>query len=206
MNYEADDAYDDKEEEYHGIPWQLGGLLTLGLLTGCLGLYGYFAGEAKAAEAPLTPTLPPGASAPLTATIAPFVRDISCLQPHIPSRPADLTFAGVYFFPGELDSSPAQQEGRANFYGGGESLDPMTGSGEPFDPDALTAASWFYPMGTKLEVTDEQNGASVIVRVNDRGPDRVDYPDVIIDLTRGAMKKLDPNAESAQVAITPLCH
>ncbi|HUD19895.1 MAG TPA: septal ring lytic transglycosylase RlpA family protein [Patescibacteria group bacterium] len=179
MNYEADDAYDDKEEEYHGIPWQLGGLLTLGILTACIGLGGYFASQVKA--------------------------DGAVCPPQMPSRPADLTFAGVYFFPGELDSSPARQEGRANFYGGEENLDEFTGSGEPFNPDALTAASWFYPMGTELQVTDEQNGASVTVRVNDRGPDRVDYPDVIIDLTRGAMAKLDPNAQSARVKITPVC-
>lgn len=47
-----------------------------------------------------------------------------------------------------------------------------TASGEPFDPAALTAASWHHPFGTRLEVTNLSTGESVEVRVNDRGPAR----------------------------------
>lgn len=43
-----------------------------------------------------------------------------------------------------------------------------TASGEPFDPNDYTAAHRTMAFGTKLIVT--YNGASVVVRVNDRGP------------------------------------
>jgi rare lipoprotein A (peptidoglycan hydrolase) len=45
-----------------------------------------------------------------------------------------------------------------------------TANGETFDPDQLTAAHRTLPFGTKLRVTNEKTGKSVIVRVNDRGP------------------------------------
>lgn len=45
-----------------------------------------------------------------------------------------------------------------------------TASGEPYDPDELTAASKIYPIGTTLLVTNPATGKSVKVRVNDRGP------------------------------------
>lgn len=43
-----------------------------------------------------------------------------------------------------------------------------TASGEPFDPDAMTAAAWDYPFGTTLEVVYQ--GTTVEVVVTDRGP------------------------------------
>lgn len=45
-----------------------------------------------------------------------------------------------------------------------------TASGELFNPDALTCASWRYPLGTLLRVTNIRNHKTVVVRVNDRGP------------------------------------
>ena len=45
-----------------------------------------------------------------------------------------------------------------------------TANGETFDPNQLTAAHRTLPFGTKLRVTNEKTGKSVIVRVNDRGP------------------------------------
>lgn len=45
-----------------------------------------------------------------------------------------------------------------------------TANGETFDPNLLTAAHRTLPFGTKLRVTNEMTGKSVIVRVNDRGP------------------------------------
>jgi rare lipoprotein A len=38
------------------------------------------------------------------------------------------------------------------------------------DPGALTAAHRTLPFGTKVRVTNKQNGRSVIVTINDRGP------------------------------------
>jgi len=45
-----------------------------------------------------------------------------------------------------------------------------TTSGEKFDNNKYTAAHKKFPFGTKLKVTNEANGKSVIVEVNDRGP------------------------------------
>ncbi|NUT41703.1 MAG: septal ring lytic transglycosylase RlpA family protein [Thermoactinospora sp.] len=54
----------------------------------------------------------------------------------------------------------------ASFYG-----DPqMTASGEQFDPTAMTAAHKSLPLGSKVRVTNPNNGDSVTVRINDRGP------------------------------------
>jgi rare lipoprotein A len=59
--------------------------------------------------------------------------------------------------------------GECTWYGPGFAGHP-TASGEPFDPNALTAASPWLPFGTQLKVTDLLTGLSVQVRVNDRGP------------------------------------
>ena len=46
----------------------------------------------------------------------------------------------------------------------------QTANGEIFDMNKLTCAHKTLPFNTKLEVTNEDNGKSVVVRVNDRGP------------------------------------
>lgn len=45
-----------------------------------------------------------------------------------------------------------------------------TANGETFNMHAMTAAHKTLPFGTELRVTNEQNGESVVVRINDRGP------------------------------------
>lgn len=71
----------------------------------------------------------------------------------------------------------------ASFYGEGQ----MTASGEPFNPSALTAAHKTLPMGSKVRVTNKNNGRSVIVRINDRGPYAGGR---CLDLSTAAMKKV----------------
>jgi rare lipoprotein A len=67
-------------------------------------------------------------------------------------------------------------------------------NGKRFDPDKLTAASWFYPLGTKIRVTRTSPTGrihSVLVTITDRGPDRELVRDGrIIDLARAAFKRL----------------
>ena len=46
----------------------------------------------------------------------------------------------------------------------------QTANGEIFDMNKLTCAHKSLPFGTLLKVTNEDNGNSVVVRVNDRGP------------------------------------
>jgi len=52
------------------------------------------------------------------------------------------------------------------------------------------AASPDYEKGTKLKVTNIVNGKSVIVTVNDYGPDRSIHPERVIDLDRVAFQKI----------------
>jgi rare lipoprotein A len=59
----------------------------------------------------------------------------------------------------------------------------LTASGEAFNADALTAAHKTLPLGSLVRVTNEATGASVLVRINDRGPY---HGDRCLDLTSGA--------------------
>lgn len=66
-----------------------------------------------------------------------------------------------------VSSAPMTTE--ASWYGYECTEHPMA-NGQPFDPQAYTAASWDYPLGTVLRVTDRENGLPVYVTVTDRGP------------------------------------
>ena len=57
-----------------------------------------------------------------------------------------------------------KREGTWRKYGG------RMANGKIFDDTKLTCASWDYPFGTKLKITNTENGKSVIVEVTDRGP------------------------------------
>lgn len=61
------------------------------------------------------------------------------------------------------------ERGLASYYGEAFRGRP-TASGEPFSPDAMTAAHRTLRFGTWVEVTREDTQARVRVRVNDRGP------------------------------------
>ena len=63
----------------------------------------------------------------------------------------------------------------------------VTSSGERFDPNAMTAASKTLPLGSHVVVTNPQNGKSVTVRINDRGPLRRGRN---LDLSKAAAQKL----------------
>ncbi len=73
--------------------------------------------------------------------------------------------------------------GTATWYGWAD-WGNSTASGEKFNPNAMTCASPWLPFGTMLKVTLLENGRSVVVRVNDRGP----FGGGVIDLTEGAAK------------------
>lgn len=67
------------------------------------------------------------------------------------------------------------------------------------------AASPDYPKGTKLKVTALHNNKSVIVTVNDYGPDRDKFPERVIDLDSEAFKVLaSPRAGVIDVKVEPL--
>lgn len=79
------------------------------------------------------------------------------------------------------------QRGKASFYGRKFS-GRKTASGERHNPNDFTAAHRTLPFGTKVRVTNFNNGKSVVVRVNDRGP----WGDKkrVVDLSRAAAKAI----------------
>ena len=87
-----------------------------------------------------------------------------------------------------LPTSGAPVCGPASWYGGGERLGRLTASGERFDPAQLTCASWDYPLGTRVQVTNLASGRTICVRVNDRGPAQRLHR--LIDLSRAAFAQL----------------
>ncbi|MGO8867450.1 MAG: septal ring lytic transglycosylase RlpA family protein [Alphaproteobacteria bacterium] len=77
----------------------------------------------------------------------------------------------------------------ASWYGGRE-RGRRTASGERFDPRGLTAASRPLPPGSVVRVTRPDTGASVVVRINDRGPAKRYVATRLLDLPRGAIMRL----------------
>ena len=68
-------------------------------------------------------------------------------------------------------NSASAQSGMASMYGSGDGYGgKRTASGERMNPGSLTAAHRSLPFGTKVRVTNRNNGRSVVVRINDRGP------------------------------------
>lgn len=63
-----------------------------------------------------------------------------------------------------------------------------TANGELFDMHQLTAAHRSFPFNTKVRVTNLDNGKSCVVRVNDRGPFKLER---IMDLSFGAAEVLE---------------
>jgi rare lipoprotein A len=87
-----------------------------------------------------------------------------------------------------LPSSQGYRErGVASWYGPGFH-EVRTSTGEPYDMYAMTAAHKTLPLPCYVRVTNLQNGRSIVVRVNDRGP-FVNHR--IIDLSYTAAAKLD---------------
>jgi rare lipoprotein A len=76
--------------------------------------------------------------------------------------------------------------GTASWYG--QDFDGLlTANGEVFDKDRITAAHPTLPLPSLVRVTNLENGRSLEVRVNDRGPFVVDR---LIDLSQAAARKL----------------
>ena len=95
------------------------------------------------------------------------------------------------------------QSGEASTYGWGEKLNKHTANGEVFNPMDLTAASYQYPANSMVKVIDKKTGKSVVVRINDLGPNkRLNRP---IDLSQGAWRALGYNRPGlTEVDIEPI--
>jgi rare lipoprotein A len=89
----------------------------------------------------------------------------------------------------------------ASWYGPGYD-GHRTASGERFDPNRLTAASKTLPLGSTVRVTNLENGRSVNVEVNDRGPHARSRS---LDLSPAAAQKIKLSDDGvARVKITPV--
>lgn len=73
-----------------------------------------------------------------------------------------------------------------------------TANGKKFDNDKYTAAHKKLPFGTKVKVTNETNGKSVIVEINDRGPFIKARE---IDLSKRAFMDIATNKKSGVVIV-----
>jgi rare lipoprotein A len=90
------------------------------------------------------------------------------------------------------------QTGRASWY----DLEAKTASGEAMDGEALTAAHPSLPFGSKVRVANLDNGRSVVVRINDRGPFGNGR---IIDVSRAAAEQLGMiGTGTARVSVSPV--
>lgn len=78
------------------------------------------------------------------------------------------------------------EEGLANFYSDNFQGKKM-GNGDSYDKNKLTASHKKYPFGTKVKVTNIENGKSVIVTVTDRMAEK---NPAVIDVTRRAAEEL----------------
>jgi rare lipoprotein A len=85
-----------------------------------------------------------------------------------------------------IETGAVFQRGTASWYGPGLH-GRRTASGETFNSSDMTAAHRSLPFGTRLRVVNEENGRSVVVRVNDRGPFARQR---VIDLARGPAQAL----------------
>jgi len=98
---------------------------------------------------------------------------------------------------GKLDAAPTgkfTRNGTASFYSkSSPGIRQTTANNETFDDNALTCAMWGVAFDRMIKVTNLENGKSIIVRVNDRGPhERFVRAGRIVDLTERAFALLSP--------------
>jgi rare lipoprotein A len=163
--------------------------LAISALAVAVGMSGC-AGEAQRAG-PAAATRPPPVAAAAPEAAAPPAQSVPDAVPRVEPRsrygnpPFYDVFGKRYYV---LSSSTAYVErGVASWYGPGFHK-IRTSTGEPYDMYAMTAAHKTLPLPAYVRVINLQNGRSVVVRVNDRGP-FVDNR--IIDLSYTAAAKLD---------------
>src|SRR6478609_3094797 len=144
-----------------------------------------------AAACTTTPPPPPPPPEDHTVTLPPSVGVYKVGQPY--------QVDNVWYYPREQPDY--DETGLASWYGPTFYGRP-TANGEIYDGNQLTAAHKTLPMPVNVRVTNLDNGRSIIVRVNDRGPFARGR---IIDLSRHAAEQLDMiRAGVARVRVTYL--
>jgi rare lipoprotein A len=107
-------------------------------------------------------------------------------QPHPVYKVGDpYRIGGRWFYP--KTDYDYEAEGRASWYGRGFH-GKLTANGELFDQNELTAAHQTLPLPSIVRVTNLENGRTLVLRVNDRGPFVTGR---ILDVSKKAAKLLD---------------
>ena len=103
-----------------------------------------------------------------------------------------------------VPTSARHQAGIASWYGKHEA-GRSTASGAVFDPSRLSAAHRSLPFGTCVHVMRFDNGRSVVVPINDRGPYKSGR---LIDVSEAAAVVLDMKEDGlvrVQIDVVPAC-
>jgi len=137
------------------------------------------------------PAPPPPPAPPPVVTIPPSAGVYKIGQPY--------QIENIWYYPREQPDY--DETGIASWYGP-DFYGKATANGEMYDGNALTAAHKTLPMPVNVRVTNLDNGKSLVVRVNDRGPYARGR---IIDLSKRAAELLDVvQTGTARVRVTYL--
>jgi rare lipoprotein A len=112
---------------------------------------------------------------------------VGLLSPSMPIlRSVKKAVALIFMLCAAVAMADPEMQGLASWYGG-KFHGRLTSSGEVFDTNTMTAAHKTLPFGTMVKVTNLDNGATAIVKINDRGPF---VEGRVIDLSRAAADAL----------------
>src|SRR5258706_10878084 len=119
-----------------------------------------------------------------------------------------VVFCACLIIGGTASANLAPPAGMASWYGEAH-RGRLMANGRKFNPDNFTAASWFYPLGTKVLVTlnsQDQTPRSILVTITDRGPaKRLVRNGRIIDLGHAAFRALaHPDLGLVAVTVQPI--
>lgn len=110
---------------------------------------------------------------------------------------------------GAARAGPGAMSGVASWYGE-EHRGKLMADGRPFNPDKLTAASWYYPLGTRVRVTVNPRSPrqrSVVVTITDRGPARrLVRNGRIVDLAHAAFRRVAQPANGLVAVVVEPIH
>jgi peptidoglycan lytic transglycosylase len=104
------------------------------------------------------------------------------------SAPSEARQPQHVILPVPIAQSHEAVQGLASWYGK-EFQGTLTASGQPFDMNGLTAAQWDVPLGTRIRVINLSNKKSIVLRVNDRGPNRA-LKHRVVDVSKAAAVRL----------------
>jgi len=116
-----------------------------------------------------------------------FLSLLACGRTEKTDQEPNNLYEEVSYERAEPPAEPFTQEGEASYYHPSLAGEPMA-NGKPYKPNQLTAAHKRLPLGTKVEVVNQDNDSTVVVEITDRGPY---VGERILDVSRAAARELD---------------